>query len=115
MHVAVRRVAQAFSRTTAGIASHRKRHRSRHRKKNKEHVRQHSGLLCAVKGIVGEDIRRIRKKLNLTQAELASVFGIGKMAFSRYERGESRPPAPLVKLLKLIDRHPNLLGEMRNI
>lgn len=74
-----------------------------------------AGLLRAVKGDVGEDIRRIRKKLNLTQAELASVFGVGKMAFSRYERGESRPPAPLVKLLKLIDRHPNLLGEMRNI
>jgi HTH-type transcriptional regulator/antitoxin MqsA len=73
------------------------------------------GLLRAVKGNVGEDIRRIRKKLNLTQAELASVFGVGKMAFSRYERGECRPPVPLVKLLKLIDRHPNLLGEMRNI
>ncbi|ACF44065.1 transcriptional regulator, XRE family [Pelodictyon phaeoclathratiforme BU-1] len=43
------------------------------------------------------------------------LFGVGKMAFSRYERGESRPPAPLVKLLKLIDRHPDLLGEMRNI
>jgi HTH-type transcriptional regulator/antitoxin MqsA len=74
-----------------------------------------AGLLRALKGDVGEDIRRIRKKLNLTQTELASVFGVGKMAFSRYERGESRPPAPLVKLLKLIDRHPHLLGEMRNI
>ena len=35
-------------------------------------------------------------------------------AVARYERGESRPPVPLVKLLKLIDRHPNLLGEVRN-
>ncbi|WP_040433714.1 type II TA system antitoxin MqsA family protein [Chlorobium ferrooxidans] len=70
------------------------------------------GLIRTVKGDVGADIRRIRKKLNLSQAELASLFGVGKMAFSRYERGESRPPVPLVKLLKLIDRHPNLLSEM---
>ncbi|MFZ4802726.1 MAG: type II toxin-antitoxin system MqsA family antitoxin, partial [Chlorobium sp.] len=33
----------------------------------------------------------------------------------RYERGETRPPAPLVKLLKLIDRHPDLLDEMQKM
>ena len=44
-----------------------------------------------------------------------STFGIGKIAFSRYERGETRPPAPLVKLLKLVDRHPDLLNEMGTV
>ena len=74
-----------------------------------------AGLVRTVKGDVGADIRRIRKKLNLTQAELSKVFGIGKIAFSRYERGETRPPAPLVKLLKLVDRHPDLLNEMGTV
>jgi len=73
------------------------------------------GLVRAVKGEPGADIRRIRKKLKITQAELALAFGIGKVAFSRYERGETRPSAPLVKLLKLIDRHPDLLDEMQNM
>jgi HTH-type transcriptional regulator / antitoxin MqsA len=73
------------------------------------------GLVRAVKGDSGADIRRIRKKLNITQAKLALAFGVGKVAFSRYERGETRPPAPLVKLLKLIDRHPDLLDEMQNM
>ncbi len=73
------------------------------------------GLVRAVKGDAGADIRRIRKKLNITQAKLALAFGVGKVAFSRYERGETRPPAPLVKLLKLIDRHPDLLDEMQNM
>ena len=68
-----------------------------------------------VKGDVGADIRRIRKKLHLTQTELSKMFGIGKVAFSRYERGETRPPAPLVKLLKLVDRHPDLLREMGEV
>jgi HTH-type transcriptional regulator/antitoxin MqsA len=37
---------------------------------------------------------------------------LGKLAFSRYERGETNPPAPVVKLLKLLDKHPELLAEI---
>ena len=71
-----------------------------------------SAIIRAVKGDVSADIRRIRKNLKLTQTELSEVVGIGKVAFSRYERGESKPPNPLVKLLKLVERHPDLLAEM---
>ena len=70
-------------------------------------------LLRAAKGGLSADIRRIRKDLKLTQAEAGKAFGIGKVAFSRYERGKTRPPAPLVKLLKLVRRHPDLLNEIR--
>ncbi len=59
------------------------------------------------------EIRRIRKKLHLTQVEAGELVGVGKIAFSRYERGESQAPGPLVKLLRLIDRHPELLSEIR--
>jgi HTH-type transcriptional regulator/antitoxin MqsA len=44
---------------------------------------------------------------------LANAFGLGKVAFSRYERGETRPPATIMKLLRLIERHPELLAEIR--
>lgn len=71
-----------------------------------------TAIVRAVKGDVSADIRRIRKSLKLTQSELSEVVGIGKVAFSRYERGETKPPAPLVKLLKLVERHPDLLEEM---
>jgi len=74
-----------------------------------------AALLRAVKGDVSADIRRIRKNLKLTQTELAEAFGVGKVAFSRYERGQTRPPAPVVKLLKLIERHPELLAEIRGV
>ena len=71
-----------------------------------------TAVIRAVKGDVSADIRRIRKSLKLTQTELSEVVGIGKVAFSRYERGETKPPTPLVKLLKLVERHPDLLAEM---
>lgn len=71
-----------------------------------------TAIIRAVKGDVSADIRRIRKSLKLTQTELSEVVGIGKVAFSRYERNETKPPAPLVKLLKLVERHPGLIAEM---
>jgi HTH-type transcriptional regulator/antitoxin MqsA len=34
-------------------------------------------------------------------------------AFSRYENGKTKPPLALVKLLKVLDRHPELLKEVK--
>lgn len=62
---------------------------------------------------VRSEIRSIRKRLKMTQEALAAAVGVGKMAFSRYERGQSRPAAPLVSLLRLMDRHPELLAEIQ--
>lgn len=58
-------------------------------------------------------IAGVRKKLALDQREAAEIFGGGVNAFSRYENGKTKPPLALVKLLKVLDRHPELLGEVR--
>ncbi len=58
-------------------------------------------------------IVRVRKKLALDQREAAEIFGGGVNAFSRYEHGKIKPPLALVKLLKVLDRHPDLLSEIR--
>lgn len=58
-------------------------------------------------------IAHVRKKLDLDQREAAEIFGGGINAFSRYENGKTRPPLALVKLFKLLDRHPDLLDEVR--
>ena len=55
----------------------------------------------------------VRKKLDLGQREAADLFGGGVNAFSRYENGRTKPPLALVKLLRLLDRHPELLDEIR--
>ncbi|SOY49921.1 type II TA system antitoxin MqsA family protein [Cupriavidus taiwanensis] len=58
-------------------------------------------------------ITEVRKKLRLDQREAAEIFGGGVNAFSRYETGRTKPPLALVKLLRLLDRHPELLDEIR--
>ncbi|TMC20377.1 MAG: type II toxin-antitoxin system MqsA family antitoxin [Chloroflexi bacterium] len=60
-----------------------------------------------------EFIVSVRKKLGLDQREAAEIFGGGINAFSRYENGKTKPPLALVKLLKVLDRHPDLLVEIR--
>ena len=57
-------------------------------------------------------IASVRKKLQLDQREAAKIFGGGVNAFSRYETRRTKPPVALVKLLKVLDRHPDLLAEV---
>lgn len=58
-------------------------------------------------------IVQVRKKLRIDQREAGEIFGGGVNAFSRYENGKTKPPLALVKLLKVLDRHPDLLKEVR--
>ena len=60
-------------------------------------------------------VAKVRRKLDLDQREAAELFGGGVNAFSRYENGKTKPSLALVKLLKLLDRHPNLLSELKTI
>jgi HTH-type transcriptional regulator/antitoxin MqsA len=58
-------------------------------------------------------IASVRRKLKLDQKQAGEIFGGGVNAFSRYETGKTRPPVALVKLLRLLDQHPELLHEVR--
>ncbi len=58
------------------------------------------------------EIRRIRRKLGLSQRMAATLTGGGHNAFSRYERGDAVPMPAVVNLFKLLDKHPELLKEL---
>jgi HTH-type transcriptional regulator/antitoxin MqsA len=58
------------------------------------------------------DIRRIRRKLGLSQVAAARLTGGGHNAFSRYERGEAMPMPAVVNLFRLLDKHPELLKDL---
>jgi HTH-type transcriptional regulator/antitoxin MqsA len=70
-------------------------------------------LIVSINKRNAPDIRRIRKKLGLTQQAAAQIFGGGATAFSRYERGRAQPPVALTKLFMVLDKHPELLEEVR--
>jgi HTH-type transcriptional regulator / antitoxin MqsA len=60
-------------------------------------------------------ITSVRKKLNLDQREAGEIFGCGVNAFSKYETGKVKPPVSLVQLFKVLERHPELLAEIRTV
>jgi HTH-type transcriptional regulator / antitoxin MqsA len=59
-----------------------------------------------------KEIRRIRRKLGLSQVAAARLTGGGHNAFSRYERGEATPMPAVINLFRLLDRHPELLKDL---
>lgn len=58
-------------------------------------------------------IRRVRTKLNLSQRQAGALFKVGENAFDKYERGLIEPSGPTSQLIKVLDRHPKLIDELR--
>lgn len=71
-------------------------------------------LVIASRRMIGNEMKKIRRKLHLTQKETVQLLsGGGHNAFSRYERGEVLPPKALMLLMRLLDRYPHLLADAR--
>jgi HTH-type transcriptional regulator/antitoxin MqsA len=62
-----------------------------------------------------DEIRAIRKKLGLKQADAGALFGGGVSAFSEYEHGKTQPHKCLLLLFRLLERHPELLHELKAV
>ncbi len=78
---------------------------------------RYGAALDAVRAQVDADtaaaLRATRKKLGLRQVEAGKLFGGGSSAFSEYERCKTQPHKSTVLLFKLLDKHPELLDEIR--
>ncbi|MGQ2970646.1 MAG: type II toxin-antitoxin system MqsA family antitoxin [Allorhizobium sp.] len=70
-------------------------------------------LVLQARREVGEELRRIRKKLGLNQAEASALTGGGHNAFSRYETGKVVPAPAVINLFRLLDRHPDELRSLK--
>jgi len=57
-----------------------------------------------------EEIRRIRKKLGLTQVTAGDVIGGGPRAFQKYEAGDLLPSRAISSALVLLDYDPQAIG-----
>lgn len=53
-------------------------------------------------GVKGSELRKIRKRLNLTQAALAREVGVTTTTVARWERGERSIRGPVARLIHTI-------------
>ena len=53
--------------------------------------------------LMGEDIRALRQRLNLSQDELSDLLGCGKKSLSRWENGHGYPSQLVNTLLRALD------------
>lgn len=58
-------------------------------------------------------IKKIRKKLHLTQKAAAQIFGGGERSFYKYETGEVTQNKPLDLLLRLFDKEKISLSDLK--
>jgi HTH-type transcriptional regulator/antitoxin MqsA len=65
--------------------------------------------------LYGEQIRSLRERLGLSQADAAALFGGGSTGFSKYERGQVVQSVPMDRLLRLVAEHPHLINSLRKI
>jgi HTH-type transcriptional regulator/antitoxin MqsA len=60
-----------------------------------------------------EEIKRIRKKLGLTQTAAGELIGGGPRAFQKYETGDLLPSRAISSALTLLDRDPDGLAVLK--
>ncbi len=70
-------------------------------------------IYCELRAEYAARIRRIRKKLKLTQEEAGRIIGGGKRAFQKYESGKVPPSDAAIGLLEILDRHPEEVETLR--
>lgn len=63
--------------------------------------------------LVPEEIRRIRKKLRLTQEAAGLLIGGGPRAFQKYESGDLLPSRAVSNALVLLDHDPEGLAVLK--
>lgn len=55
------------------------------------------------------EIKSIREKMDLSQAEFAELLGVSKRTLQEWEQGRCKPTGAALKLLLVARRHPEAL------
>jgi HTH-type transcriptional regulator / antitoxin MqsA len=60
-----------------------------------------------------QEVKRIRTKIGLTQREAGAILGGGPNAFQKYEQDTVTVSKPMSNLLRVLERHPEEVEELR--
>lgn len=58
------------------------------------------------------NVARVRLKSGLSQADFAAVLGVSKRTLEQWEQGRREPSGAARTLLKIAERHPEILVEV---
>ncbi len=58
------------------------------------------------------DVRKVRTKMGLSQAQFATKFGLAPATLRNWEQGRARPDAPTRVLLAVIAKHPEAVEDV---
>jgi putative transcriptional regulator len=58
------------------------------------------------------DVRDVRQRMGLSQAEFATKFGFPPATLRNWEQGRARPDAPTRVLLAVIAKHPEAVEDV---
>jgi HTH-type transcriptional regulator/antitoxin MqsA len=67
-----------------------------------------------LEGLLAPEIKRIRKKLHITQEIAGLLIGGGPRAFQKYESGDLLPSRAINSALVLLDHNPASLALLKN-
>lgn len=84
-----------------------------------EQIRENDKAVLAAKRVADgllapSEVRHGREWLSLTQEKAAEIFGGGRNAFSKYERGEVSQSLSMDRLIRICLAHPELVGELKD-
>ena len=68
-----------------------------------------------LKAAYAAHVRKVRKRLGLTQEEAGRLIGGGRRAFQKYESGVMAPSDAAVGLIEVLNRHPEEVEVLRAI
>jgi putative transcriptional regulator len=64
------------------------------------------------KVVAKSQVVRVRLKSGLSQAQFAAALGVSKRTLEQWEQGRRQPSGAAKQLLKIAERHPELLLEV---
>ena len=57
------------------------------------------------------DVRKLRRRLGMTQERFAATFGVGLGTLRHWERGDRKPRGPALALLNVVEKKPEAVLE----
>ncbi len=65
--------------------------------------------------ITGSEIKHIRERLNVSRAVMATMLRISSRKLEKWEQGISSPSPEAAILIKLVNKHPDMVARIQSL